>query len=293
MLERMWADDNEDMSTEELQDALLDWYAENKRDLPWRNTDNPYRILVSEVMLQQTQVSRVIPKYEEFLEQFPTAQELADAPLSDVLTLWSGLGYNRRAKYLKQAAEKVVDTYDGRFPRDPQELQELPGVGPYTANAVASFAFNNGGPVFDTNVRRVMYRFYGKAPDNELETFHKSIFPPERSRRWNNAIMELGAEVCIDGTPRCGDCPWRPSCTAWKKQDFETPEVQTQSTFKGSWRFYRSKLLHLLMEEDAMTREKIVDALELPEEYDLDELIEELLEEDMIAEQDGTYQLPD
>ncbi len=284
---------SEDMSTEELQDALLDWYAENRRDLPWRNTDDPYCILVSEVMLQQTQVSRVIPKYHDFLEQFPTMEDLAEAPLSDVLELWSGLGYNRRAKYLKQAAEKVMDEYDGRFPRNPQELQELPGVGPYTANAVASFAFNSGGPVFDTNVRRVLYRFHGQMTDAELETYHKSIFPPDKSRRWNNAIMELGAEVCVEGTPRCRECPWRPACTAWQKQDFETPEVQTQSTFKGSWRFYRSKVLKLLMEHGSMTRDTLETELELPDKYDLDELIDELLDEDMIEQDDGTYRLPE
>lgn len=283
---------DEEMALPELQDALLDWYAEHARDMPWRDTDDPYRILVSEVMLQQTQVSRVVPKYEAFLERFPTVGALADAPLSDVLKLWSGLGYNRRAKYLKQAAEKIVNEFDGEFPRDPEDLQELPGVGPYTANAVASFAFNNGGPVFDTNVRRVLYRFYGKAPDDELKEYHRSIFPPDKSRKWNNAVMELGSEICIDGTPRCRECPWRPDCTAWQKTDFETPEVQTQSTFKGSWRFYRAKLLRVLMEQDAVSGEALQDELELPEKYDFDELVEELKEEDMIVEASGEYRLP-
>ncbi len=290
----MWpGTEDTEMTTEDLQAALLDWYENNKRDLPWRHTADPYRILVSEVMLQQTQVSRVIPKYRAFLDEFPAAEDLADAPLSDVLKLWSGLGYNRRAKYLKQAAEQVVNEYGGRFPRDPQTLQELPGVGPYTANAVAAFAFNTGGPVFDTNVRRVMYRFHGKASDSELETFHTSIFPPEKSRTWNNAIMELGSEVCVDGTPRCSNCPWRSECTAWKTQDFDTPEVQTQSTFKGSWRFYRAKLLRLLMEHDALPEDRIAEELALPDKYDLDELIAELVDEQMVTESDGKYRLPE
>lgn len=284
---------DEEMTLPELQDALLDWYTENARDMPWRNTDDPYKILVSEVMLQQTQVSRVIPKYEAFLEEFPTIEDLADAPLSEVLTLWSGLGYNRRAKYLKQAAETIVDEFDGRFPQDPESLKELPGVGPYTANAVASFAFNNGGPVFDTNVRRVLYRFYGKAPDDELEEYHRSIFPPGKSRRWNNAIMELGAEVCIEGTPQCRECPWRQDCTAWKRKDFETPEVQSQSTFKGSWRFYRAKLLRLLMEHDELEKEKLQEELDMPDKYDLAELLDELQDEDMITAEDGRYRLPE
>jgi A/G-specific adenine glycosylase len=282
----------EEMTVPELQDALLSWYDANARDLPWRNTDDPYRILVSEIMLQQTQVSRVVPKYEAFLEKFPTVEDLADAPLSDVLQLWDGLGYNNRAKYLQQAAEMVVDEFDGAFPRDPDELQELPGVGPYTANAVASFAFNNGGPVFDTNVRRVLYRFYGQAPDAELEEYHAAIFPADKSHTWNNAIMELGAEICIDGTPRCKECPWRPDCTAWKRKDFATPEVQQQSTFEGSWRYYRAKVLKQLM-DDSMRQEELADALDLPDKYNLDELLDELVAEEMIVADDGVYRLPD
>lgn len=281
---------DKDLSVPELQDALLSWYSEEKRDLPWRNTDEPYKIFVSEVMLQQTQVSRVMPKYEAFLEKFPTVEALADAPLSEVLTLWSGLGYNRRAKYLKQAAETLVKEYDGRFPETPEELQELPGVGPYTANAVASFAFNTGGPVFDTNVRRVLYRFHGKSSDDELKAYHRKIFPADEARRWNNAIMELGSEICIEGTPRCRECPWRSNCTAWKRKDFKTPDIQKQSSYEGSWRQYRAKVLKLLMEDD-LSKQELRDKLKLPDEHDFAELVAELQEEGMITVQDGVYQL--
>lgn len=280
------------MDVPALQDALLSWYAEEKRDLPWRETTDPYRVLVAEIMLQQTQVSRVVPKYEAFLEDFPTVEALAEAPLGDVLARWDGLGYNRRAKFLKQSAEMVVDEFDGTFPDTVEGLQELPGVGEYTSNAVASFAFNSGGPVFDTNVRRVLYRFHGQASDEELKAYHRSIFPADSARRWNNAIMELGSEICTDGTPRCRDCPWREDCTAWKRKDFSTPDIQKQSSFEGSWRYYRSHLLKLLMDGPQPVNE-VRTELDLPDEYDFDELVDELVNEDMLTRQDDELALPD
>lgn len=281
-----------DRSVDELQDALLDWYAEEKRELPWRETDDPYKVLVAEIMLQQTQVSRVVPKYEAFLNRFPTVDDLAAASLKDVLELWDGLGYNRRAKFLKQAAEQVVEERDGVFPENPDELQELPGVGEYTAHAVASFAFNSGGPVFDTNVRRVLYRFHGTASDEELKTYHRKLFPDDRARTWNNAIMELGALVCVDGTPRCRECPWRTDCDAWRRKDFATPDIQQQSSYEGSWRYYRAQVLKQLMDAP-MAADELRAALELPDEYSFDALLAELIDEDMVVEEDGVYRLPD
>ncbi|MDY6761423.1 MAG: A/G-specific adenine glycosylase [Candidatus Nanohaloarchaea archaeon] len=279
------------MDVEQLQDELLDWYRENRRDLPWRETDDPYEVLVAEIMLQQTQVSRVVPKWEAFLDQFPTVEDLAAASLGDVLELWDGLGYNNRAKYLKRAAEQVVDDFDGEFPQEPDELEQLQGVGEYTANAVASFAFNNGGPVFDTNVRRLLYRFHGAGGDDELKAFHETLFPAGKSRTWNNAVMELGAEVCVDGTPRCRECPWREDCTAFQRKNFETPDIQSQSSFEGSWRQYRAKVLKLLM-DGSKQREELAAELELPDEYDLNDLLTELVDEDMVEETGDTYRLP-
>lgn len=278
------------MDVAALQEDLLAWYRAEKRELPWRNTTDPYKILVAEIMLQQTQVSRVVPKYEAFLERFPDLAALAAAPLADVLRAWDGLGYNRRAKYLKQAAEMIVNEFDGVFPEDVDALQELPGVGEYTANAVASFAFNNGGPVFDTNVRRVLYRFHGKAGDDELKAFHASIFPDGHAREWNNAVMELGSEVCVDGTPHCSDCPWREECTAWARKDFATPDIQSQSRFAGSWRYYRSHLLKLLMDGPSAV-DIVRDELELPEEYDFQELVAELVDEDLVVQDEDTLRL--
>jgi A/G-specific adenine glycosylase len=176
-------------------DALLSWYERSRRDLPWRRTRDPYAILVSEVMLQQTQVARVVPRYEAWLARWPTAAALAAAPLEEVLREWVGLGYNRRAVRLWEAARVVAR--DGW----PERLQELPGVGPYTAAAVGSFAFDRQEVALDTNARRVFERL-GEA----------LVPPPGRAADFNQATMELGATVCTARAPRCPVCPLRSGC---------------------------------------------------------------------------------
>lgn len=186
-------------------DAVLSWYAAVRRDLPWRRTRDPYRILVSEVMLQQTQVVRVVPYYEAFLERFPDEQALGSAPTADVLRHWSGLGYNRRALALQACARAVAQ--DG-WPRDVEGLLALPGIGPYTAAAVASFAFGEQVAAVDTNVKRVIERI-----DREHRTARPlaaravELLPPGRAADWNQAMMELGATVCGARAIACGDCP--------------------------------------------------------------------------------------
>ncbi len=180
--------------------ALLDWYAATRRPLPWRETRDPYAILVSEVMLQQTQAARVVPYYERFLTAFPDAGALAAAEPADVLRLWSGLGYNRRALALRRAAAHVARH---GWPSTAAGLQQLPGVGPYTAAAVASFAFGEQVAAVDTNVRRVVDR-HGRAPE----------LPPGRAADVNQAMMELGARVCTARAARCGDCPVGAGCRA-------------------------------------------------------------------------------
>jgi A/G-specific adenine glycosylase len=186
-------------------DAILAWYAAVRRDLPWRRTSDPYRILVSEVMLQQTQVARVVPHYQAFLERFPSEAVLADAPAADVLRCWSGLGYNRRALGLQAACAVVAR--EG-WPRSPEGLQRLPGVGPYTAAAVVSFAFDVQAAAVDTNVRRVIERLdrrRRRAP--ELATRAQALVPAGRAADWNQALMELGATVCTARAPGCDACP--------------------------------------------------------------------------------------
>jgi len=241
---------------ETVREALVEWYEADHREFPWRRTTDAYEILVSEVMSQQTQLDRVVPAWEDFLDRWPTVDALADADRSDVVAFWTdhSLGYNNRAKYLHEAAEQVIVEYGGEFPRDPDELEELMGVGPYTANAVASFAFDNGDAVVDTNVKRVLYRAFD-APDDEsaFEAAASHLMPEGESRVWNNAIMELGGVAC-QKTPRCGEeeCPWRKRCHAYQTGDFTAPDVPTQPSFEGSRRQFRGRIVRVLGEHDEM-----------------------------------------
>ncbi len=244
---------------ETLQETLVTWYQEHHRSYPWRETTDAYPILVSEVMSQQTQLDRVEPAWEAFLDRWPTIEQLADADLSAVVGFWTEhrLGYNNRARYLHETAEMVCREYNGEIPRDPADLQNLPGVGPYTANAVASFAFNNGGPVIDTNVKRVLYRLVESEhpdADGEFETAAEALFPAGQARTWNNAIMELGGVVC-QKTPQCdtAPCPWRQWCHAYATGDFTAPDVPTQPQFEGSRRQFRGRILSVLREHGPLT----------------------------------------
>lgn len=242
--------------TESVRDALLSWYADDHRDFPWRNTDDPYEILVSEVMSQQTQLERVREAFEEFLETWPTVHDLAGADRGDVVAFWTGhsLGYNNRARYLHEAAQQVVEDYDGDFPTDPAELQELMGVGPYTANAVASFAFNTGNAVVDTNVKRVLYRAFDVPDDDDaFGDVAAFLMPDGESRGWNNAMMELGGVAC-EKVPKCDEagCPWREWCHAYETGDFTAPDVPSQPKFEGSRRQKRGRVVAALSEHDEL-----------------------------------------
>ncbi|MDG5818264.1 A/G-specific adenine glycosylase [Natronococcus sp. A-GB7] len=241
---------------EPVRESLIAWYEADHRPYPWRETDDAYEILVSEVMSQQTQLDRVVDAWEDFLEHWPTTAELAAADRADVVGFWTdhSLGYNNRAKYLHEAAGQVETEYDGEFPTTPEELQELMGVGPYTANAVASFAFNNGNAVVDTNVKRVLYRAFD-VPDDEsaFEEWANELMPEGRSRVWNNAVMELGGVACRQ-TPRCDEvgCPWREWCSAYETGDFTAPDVPTQPSFEGSRRQFRGRVIGTLREYDEL-----------------------------------------
>ena len=244
-----------------VRDALTSWYEADHRAFPWRETDDPYEILVSEVMSQQTQLDRVVDAWRDFLGRWPTVEALAAADRADVVGFWTdhSLGYNNRAKYLHEAARQIVegavDGVDaGAWPRDPEGLSELMGVGPYTANAVASFAFNNGAAVVDTNVKRVLYRAFDvEDDDTEFERVAAALLPDGESRVWNNAIMELGGVAC-GKKPRCDEagCPWREWCRAYQTGDFTAPDVPTQPSFEGSRRQFRGRIVRLLGEHDEM-----------------------------------------
>jgi A/G-specific adenine glycosylase len=232
-------------------DAILAWYDAVRRDLPWRRTTDPYRILVSEVMLQQTQVARVVPYYEAWLERFPTSQALADAPAADVLRLWSGLGYNRRALAL-QAASAVV-ARDG-WPRTIDGLMALPGVGPYTAAAVGSFAFGVQAAAVDTNVRRVIERFdRRRRRPPELARRAQALLPHGRAADWNQAMMELGATVCAARSPGCELCP-AASCRSRGRADVAPTarRVGERVRFEDTDRYVRGRVVAALAAGEAV-----------------------------------------
>jgi A/G-specific adenine glycosylase len=251
----------EDLDLDAVREALASWYRETHREFPWRETTDPYEILVSEVMSQQTQLGRVVDAWEAFLDRWPTTATLAAADRADVVGFWTdhSLGYNNRAKYLHEAAQQVEDEYGGEFPHTPEELSELMGVGPYTANAVASFAFNNGDAVVDTNVKRVLYRAFD-IPDDDpaFEAAANALMPPGESRLWNNAIMELGGVAC-EKTPACDEagCPWREWCHAYETGDFTAPDVPTQPEFEGSRRQMRGRVISTLKEYDELTLDEL------------------------------------
>ena len=247
--------------------ALVDWYEADHRDYPWRETEDAYEILVSEVMSQQTQLDRVVDAWADFLAEWPDVHALAAADRADVVAFWTShsLGYNNRAKYLHEAATQVVEGEvgpnrprgggeaagnDGSFPETPEGLQELMGVGPYTANAVASFAFNQGDAVVDTNVKRVLYRAFDVPDDDDaFEAAASELMPEGESRVWNNAVMELGGVAC-EKTPSCDEagCPWRTWCHAYETGDFTAPDVPTQPSFEGSRRQFRGRVVNVLGE---------------------------------------------
>jgi len=204
------------------QQRLLAWYARHGRDLPWRRTRVPYRVLVSEIMLQQTQVDRVIPKYRQFLRAYPTLRALAAAPLEDVRRLWYPLGYNVRPLRLHAIACESVARYRGRLPDSAEALRRLPGVGRYTAGALLSFAYGRDVAVLDTNVRRVLSRvFLGPRRAHRLRgetslwTLAEALVPAGRAYDFNQALMDFGATWCAPRRPRCRPCPMRSFCATY------------------------------------------------------------------------------
>jgi A/G-specific adenine glycosylase len=201
---------------------LLAWYRRNARKLPWRGTRNPYAILVSEFMLQQTQVSRVLQYYPRFLKRFPTAEKLAKAQPRAVRAAWEGMGYYARARNLHSLVREIADT-GYRIPDSPETLRTLPGVGPYTAGAVACFAYEKPVPAVDTNVKRVLTRFFGRETcngDRATWDLAAEIVPRKGKTAWafNQAVMELGALVCTARKPKCPACPVRRECRSPEKR---------------------------------------------------------------------------
>jgi len=262
----------------QVQSALLAWYEQEQRDLPWRLTNDPYAILVSEVMLQQTQVDRVLPKYQQFLTAFPTLADLAKASTADVIAVWVPLGYNRRAVSLQSIARQVLAEYDGRIPDTIDELLKLKGVGRYTAGAIACFAYHKQVATVDTNIRRVLHRvFLGlehpdpKANDTQMLMLAEHVLPTGHAYNWNQALMDMGATVCTSGNPLCGDCPLQQQCAAYTEMSqyslFPSGTVLRQlrkvtekktgyqaKPFTSTNRYFRGRIVDLLRSTPAQQR---------------------------------------
>lgn len=253
-------------------DRVLGFYDQHGRELPWRTTEDRYRVLVSEVMLQQTQVSRVVPKYEDWIDRWPTPADLAAADFEDVLGLWKGLGYNNRPKRLQRSAQIVVEEHDGKVPGTLEELKELPGVGPYTARAVLIFADNADIVTVDTNIRRVLIDAFDldeDVSDDRLYEIAERVHPDGDSRRWHNALMDYGA---MEKTSAATGISSRGS----------------QSSFEGSDRYYRGQVLDLLL-DGPMTQEAL--EADLDREDGLDEILEALAADDMVEADGDRYRL--
>jgi A/G-specific adenine glycosylase len=233
-----------------VQTALLEWYAREARDLPWRRTRDPYAVLVAEVMLQQTQVDRVIPRYHAWLARFPTLRDLAAASRADAIRAWQGLGYNRRAVRLHEIACQAVADCDGQLPRSVDGLLRLKGVGRYTAGAVACFAYEQPVAMVDTNVRRVLSRVFGVEPSG-VQGMAESVIPRTAAWGWGQALMDLGATVCRASQPLCLICPLLQECGG------PLPYVRQRATaaeFKSSNRYFRGRILDELRELPAGAR---------------------------------------
>ena len=231
-----------------VQTDLVDWYARHHRDLPWRRTRDPYAILVSEVMLQQTQVDRVIPKWHAWLARFPTIGALAAATRADAIREWQGLGYNLRAVRLHAIATQVASQFGGELPRSIDGLLRLKGVGRYTAGAVACFAYEQPVSMVETNVRRVLGRVFDVDPA-QVDALADSLVPAQAAYAWNQALMDLGATVCRVRQPLCLVCPLLSTCNGPK----EIPRVRPQGEFRGSRRYIRGRVIDALRASDTLT----------------------------------------
>lgn len=246
---------------ESFQTKIMDWWSKNKRDLPWRRNPTPYNVMVSEIMLQQTQVSRVIPKYHEFLQKYPNLASLAEANTKELVQIWCGLGYNRRALWLRDAAGQIVD--GGSFPEDVIELRKLKGIGPYTSRSILIFAFNEDVAAVDTNIRRVLIASgFAKedSSEKEIQSIADALLFEGRSSDWHNALMDYGSDVLTSSTT--GIAP-----------------TSKQPKFKGSTRLMRGKIVRVLSENDALTLEEIASSLNIDgkKETELETILEQLI----------------
>jgi A/G-specific adenine glycosylase len=287
--------------------AVVEWGTASGRssrrpDLPWRSTRDPWAVLVSEVMAQQTQLSRVVPSYERFLARFPDPSACAAAPLGDVLRAWEGLGYNRRARNLHRAAGVMVDEHGGRVPDDLGALMALPGIGAYTARAVLAFAFETDVGVVDTNAGRVLSRAVAgrRMGAVEAQRLVDAMVPLGRGWDFGQALLDLGALVCVARSPRCGECPVRRRCR-WATAGFADPDPATgsagvstaQARFAGSDRQGRGRIIDRLR-TGPLGAASVAGAAGWPDQPDrVERVVARLIDEGLVVRDfDGTLRLP-
>jgi A/G-specific adenine glycosylase len=276
LIARIRADPADPDCIQRFRDLVLSYYAGFGRDLPWRHTTDPYAILVSEIMLQQTQVERVQDRYPEFIGTFPTFESLANAPLQEILSVWQGLGYNRRALALQKTARIVVDEYDGELPRRVADLIRLPGIGKATASAIVTYAFNEPVVYIETNIRRVFIHFFFRdqadIPDTRIEPYVERTLLTENPRLWYNALMDFGSDL---------------------KRRIENPNRKSahytvQSRFEGSDRQIRGAILRSLLETNGMEEETLLSCMHADEER-IGRILAGLEKEGFVRQQDGRF----
>jgi len=276
-------------------EQVLDWYQENKRALPWRNT-SPWGVLVSEFMLQQTPVQRVLPQWHRWMELWPTPADLAAASLSDALREWGRLGYPRRAKRLHQCAQVIVTDHGGEVPASLNELRALPGIGEYTAAAIRAFAFKESEVVLDINIRRLYARCWSgiatptNAPNNSERELARNLIPVGDDGRWAAATMELGALICKARTPLCSHCPLADICT-WRALGYPQSEVEkrTSAQWQGSDRQCRGVIMNALREAPEVKKQELAKLWGDRSQYE--KAIASLLDDGLIEKRGSNYAL--
>ena len=279
-----------------LHQPVLAWYKKNKRDLPWRNTD-AWGVLVSEIMLQQTPVARVLPIYIEWMKRWPTPAALAAATPAQIITAWGRLGYPRRALRLHECAKVISTKYKGRIPDTESELRELPGVGDYTSAAIIAFAFEGRSLVLDINIRRVFSRVIDgielppSSPTKSERNEREKLIPAKNPHVWAAATMELGALICTAKKPKCGQCPLADQCI-WRSLDYPISDQpkRTQS-WHGTDRQCRGVIVQALRENPALKKKEILQLWDVPSQ--VEKALLSLLEDGLVVEQKGQrFSLP-
>jgi len=275
---------------------IISWFKSNQRDLPWRKTD-AWGVLVSEFMLQQTPVTRVLPVYTEWIKRWPTSASLAKATPAEVITAWGRLGYPRRALRLHECAKVITTKYKGRIPSEEAELRALPGIGEYTAAAMVAFAFEGRSLVLDINIRRLFARLYDgvetpKPSATKAEKSQYAVLIPQREAHvWAAATMELGALICTAQSPKCGICPVAKDCT-WRSLDYPKSDiVKRRQTWHGTDRQCRGAIVQALRENQVLKRSEIALLWDVPSQ--LEKALLTLLDDGLIeARANNSYSLP-